>query len=89
MGVPIRIIETIHNLQSSLLVRDVILDLVLYLVLYRGQIEFWAIIGKCALDNPGLTSDFIVTLLISKGADRALAEPFNFGDRMTDYRHQK
>lgn len=43
------------------------------------QIEFWAKIGKCALDNPDLPIEFIRDLLLSKGQDRALAEPFVFG----------
>ncbi|MFI4955700.1 MAG: ParD-like family protein [Gammaproteobacteria bacterium] len=43
------------------------------------QIEFWAKIGKCALDNPDLPIELIRDLLISKQQDRALAEPFTFG----------
>lgn len=43
-----------------------------------GQIEFWAIIGKCALENPELPIEFVKELLISKNSDRALAEPFEF-----------
>lgn len=43
------------------------------------QIEFWAKIGKCALDNPDLPIEYIRDLLISKQQDRALAEPFTFG----------
>ena len=44
------------------------------------QIEFWAKIGKCALDNPDLPIEFIKVLLISKQQDRSLAEPFSFGE---------
>jgi hypothetical protein len=43
------------------------------------QIEFWAKIGKCALDNPDLPIEMIRDLLISKHQDRELAEPFSFG----------
>ncbi len=43
-----------------------------------GQIEFWAVIGKCALENPELPIEFVRELLISKNSDRALAEPFVF-----------
>lgn len=43
------------------------------------QIEYWAKIGKCALDNPDLPIEFIKELLVSKHQDRSLAEPFNFG----------
>lgn len=44
------------------------------------QIEYWAKIGKCALDNPDLPIDFIKDLLISKEQDRSLAEEFKFED---------
>ncbi len=45
-----------------------------------NQIEYWAKIGKCALDNPDLPIEFIKDLLISKNSDRSLAEPFSFED---------
>ena len=41
-----------------------------------GQIEYWAMVGKAALDNPGLPADFIRDILISKRQDKALSEPF-------------
>ncbi|NLL36672.1 MAG: hypothetical protein GX256_04015 [Fretibacterium sp.] len=41
-----------------------------------GQIEFWARIGKAAMDNPDLPVDFIRDTLVSKAQNRALAEPF-------------
>ena len=44
------------------------------------QIEFWAKVGKCALDNPDLPTSFIKDLLRSKNSDRALAEIFQFKD---------
>lgn len=40
------------------------------------QIEFWAQVGKTALENPDLPIEFVRELLISKHTDRALAEPF-------------
>ena len=40
------------------------------------QIEFWALVGKTALENPDLPIEFVRELLISKRTDRALAEPF-------------
>lgn len=43
-----------------------------------SQIEFWAMIGKCALDNPDLPIDFVKDLLIAKHTDIDLAEPFSF-----------
>lgn len=45
-----------------------------------NQIEFWARIGKCALDNPDLPIEFIKEMLISKNQDRSLAEPFEFDE---------
>jgi hypothetical protein len=41
------------------------------------QIEFWALVGKTALENPDLPVDFVRELLVSKHTDRALAEPFD------------
>jgi len=45
-----------------------------------GQIEFWARIGKCALDNPDLPVEFVRELLITTHTDRTLAEPFTFDE---------
>lgn len=45
-----------------------------------GQIEFWAKIGRCALENPDLPIEFVKDLLISKNTDRSLAEPFDFDE---------
>ena len=41
-----------------------------------GQIEYWASLGRAALDNPDLPIDFVREILISKNQDHALAEPF-------------
>ena len=41
-----------------------------------GQIEFWAKIGRAAIDNPDLPVDFIRETLVAKALDRSLAEPF-------------
>jgi hypothetical protein len=41
-----------------------------------GQIEFWAMIGKAALDNPDLPIDFVRDLMIAKGEGKSLATPF-------------
>ncbi|MFI3138240.1 MAG: ParD-like family protein [Methylococcaceae bacterium] len=40
------------------------------------QIEFWARLGRAALDNPDLPIEFVHDLLIAKAEDRALATPF-------------
>lgn len=42
------------------------------------HIEFWAKVGKCALDHPDLPVEFLKELLISKQTDHSLAEPFEF-----------
>lgn len=74
MGVPIRIDESIYNLAKKTAraeCRSI-----------PHQIEFWAKIGKCALDNPDLPIEMIEALLVSKFQDRDLAEDFTFeGDR--------
>ena len=41
-----------------------------------GQIEFWARIGRVALDNPDLPIEFVRDIMISQAQDKALAEPF-------------
>jgi len=40
------------------------------------QIEYWAKVGKAALDNPDLPIEFIRDILIAREQDRSLAEPF-------------
>jgi hypothetical protein len=41
-----------------------------------GQIEFWAKVGKAALDNPDLPVDFVRDLLIARAEGRDQATPF-------------
>ncbi|MGB7503045.1 MAG: ParD-like family protein [Azonexus sp.] len=41
-----------------------------------GQIEFWAKVGKAALDNPDLPVDFVRDLLIARAEDIKAATPF-------------
>ena len=41
-----------------------------------GQIEFWALVGKAALDNPDLPIDFVRDLLIAKAQNEAELTPF-------------
>ena len=70
MGIPIRIDETIYDEAKRVASAE-----------FRTiphQIEFWAQIGRCGLDNPDLPIEFIKDLLISKNTDRSLAEPFKF-----------
>lgn len=71
MGIPIRINESIYNAAKNIAKAEC--------RSIPHQIEFWAKIGKCALDNPDLPIEFLKELLISKQTDRSLAEPFDFG----------
>ena len=70
MGVPIRINDELYH-QAKKIAKAERRSI-------PNQIEFWAQIGKCALDNPDLPIEFIRELLITKSMDRSLAEPFNF-----------
>jgi len=72
MGIPIRIDETIYNDAKKIAYAE-----------FRSiphQIEYWAIIGKCALDNPDLPIELIKDIVIAKHTDKTLAEPFIFGE---------
>ena len=70
MGVPIRINEKIYN-EAKLTARAECRSI-------PQQIEFWAKIGKCALDNPDFLVEFIRDILISKNQDKKSAETFIF-----------
>jgi len=41
-----------------------------------GQIEFWAKVGRAALDNPDLPASFIAESMISMAEPRKDATPF-------------
>ncbi len=49
-----------------------------------GQIEFWARVGKVALDNPDLPVDFVRDLLIARAEGRETATPFIPEGRCSD-----
>lgn len=70
MGIPIRIDETIYS-EAKKVARAECRSI-------PQQIEFWAMVGKSALDNPDLPIEFVRDLLIAKHQDRSLAEPFKF-----------
>jgi len=44
-----------------------------------GQLEFWAKLGKAALDNPDLPIEFIRELLIARAEDRSQLTTFEPG----------
>lgn len=70
MGTPIRISDDIYS-SAKKVARAECRSI-------PHQIEFWAKIGKCALDNPDLPVEFIRDLLVAKNQDRSEAEPFMF-----------
>ncbi len=70
MGIPIRINEEVYNAAKQVAKAEC------RSIPY--QIEYWATIGKCALDNPDLSIEFIRDILNSKQQDHVLAEPFKF-----------
>ena len=41
-----------------------------------GQIEFWAMVGRAALDNPDLPVTFVAESLLSMSEPREDATPF-------------
>lgn len=41
-----------------------------------GQVEFWARVGRAALDNPDLPVSFIAESLVSLAEPRDQAQPF-------------
>jgi hypothetical protein len=41
-----------------------------------GQVEFWAMVGKAALDNPDLPIDFVRDLLVARAEGPKLATAF-------------
>lgn len=45
----------------------------------QGQLEFWAKIGRCALENPDLPIEMIKELLLTDWKDGSDVTPFNFG----------
>jgi len=44
----------------------------------QGQVEFWAKIGRCALDNPDLPVEMIKELLAMDLHDKSDTTPFTF-----------
>ncbi|MSQ70846.1 MAG: hypothetical protein EXR27_06090 [Betaproteobacteria bacterium] len=68
MGMPVRIDEDLYNrarAQARAERRTI-----------AGQIEFWALVGRTALDNPDLPIDFVRDLLIARAEGPTLATAF-------------
>jgi hypothetical protein len=68
MGIPVRIDEALYEqarAQAQAERRTI-----------AGQIEFWALVGRTALDNPDLPIDLVRDLLIARAEGPTLATPF-------------
>jgi hypothetical protein len=44
-----------------------------------GQLEFWAKVGRAALDNPDLPVEFVRELLVARAEDRKQLSTFTPG----------
>ena len=44
----------------------------------KTDIEFWAKVEKCALDNSDLPIEFIKDILMAIRFDKSVAEPFEY-----------
>jgi hypothetical protein len=62
MGMPVRIEDTLYDQAKTAASAE--------FRTIAGQIEFWAKIGKAALDNPDLPIDFVRDILIARGEAR-------------------
>ncbi len=68
MGMPVRIDDTLYGqarAQAKTEHRTI-----------AEQIEFWAMIGRTALDNPDLPIDFIRVLLVARREGTSHSTPF-------------
>ena len=68
MGMPVRIEDTLYESAKAHAKAEC--------RTIAGQIEFWAKVGKAALDNPDLPVDFVRDLLIARAEGRENAMPF-------------
>ncbi|WP_045222266.1 ParD-like family protein [Desulfonatronum thioautotrophicum] len=68
MSIPVRIDENLYEsarIEARIEHRTI-----------AGQIEFWAKVGRVAIDNPDLPVTFIVDALASTAEPREWASPF-------------
>jgi hypothetical protein len=68
MGMPVRIDDALYN--------DARAHAHAERRTIAGQLEFWAMVGKAALDNPDLPIEFVRDLLIARAEGQSLATPF-------------
>ena len=71
MGMPVRIEDALYDQAKAAASAE--------FRTIAGQIEFWAKVGKAALDNPDLPIDFVRDVLIAKGEPREAMTPFSAG----------
>jgi len=68
MGMPVRIDDTLYEqarAEAKIERRTI-----------AGQIEFWAMVGRAALDNPDLPVTFVAESLLAMSEPREDATPF-------------
>lgn len=68
MGMPVRIDDDLYELAK--------LEAKAEHRTIAGQIEFWAIVGRSAIDNPDLPVSFIIDSLASMAEPRDQGTPF-------------
>lgn len=68
MGMPVRIEDKLYELARS--------EAQVEKRTIAGQIEYWALVGRAALDNPDLPVSFVAELLASLAEPREQATPF-------------
>ncbi|MES9855903.1 MAG: ParD-like family protein [Sedimenticola sp.] len=73
MGMPVRIDDTLYEQARS--------EAKIERRTIAGQIEYWAMVGRAALDNPDLPVSFIAESLVSMAEPRDQATPFIPRDR--------
>jgi hypothetical protein len=68
MGMPVRIEDSLYDQAKAAASSE--------FRTIAGQIEFWAKVGKTALDNPDLPVDFVRDLLIARSEPRDMMEVY-------------
>ncbi len=68
MGMPVRIDDQLYDLARS--------EAAVEKRTIAGQIEYWALVGRAALDNPDLPVTFVAESLASLAEPREQATPF-------------
>ena len=71
MGMPVRIEDSLYDQAKAAAGAE--------FRTISGQIEFWAKVGKAALDNPDLPVDVVRDLLVARGEPREAMVEFVSG----------